>query len=400
MFLFIQLIILFCSFIRAEYVLYKYDGTELTEQEHRKAYQILLEQQWPTAPAFNSNYNPEIDEETEIAKRLKREVPTVYARWIPKIVYERVLTKKMTDKTYEAMQVYDSQIIESGKDINTLPHFIALHKKANQLLQIALNAVSLDYENSDLIKYYYKIMTAEKMFDTTGKAFTDNVDSLSLKILLLEEQFKTKPNIFLVFRAGPFLPERDFSPSMLQNFANDLSATNVNELRKIRRDHLHNISYGLSFFGALRNCQGASCSHYYYYFGDEDKTYGYALPLKKTDILNDTQFFGIPPLTTLIGSFFCCGELFHARAYTLLTDDLQARQEIESSFKIMYGSRFKPWYDYWTQDSIVSRLVFKVNSPEEVIKQAALRSRYIVQNAIPLNDATKELIDDARSIYK
>jgi hypothetical protein len=415
-----QLVIFLCSFVQAEYVLYKYDGTELTEQEHRKAYQILLEQQWPTAPAFNKKYNPEIDEEVEIAKRLKAEVPTVYARWIPNIVYEFIVDRNINwawfaEEKFEnviyfsqlnsnRLLVDDSHIVEFGKDINTLAHFVAIHKKANKFLQIALNEVALNHEDGDLTGHYYKIMTGKSI---DNKDIFNETDYLVFKILLLEEHFKFEPNTFLLFRASPDLPERDFSLSRLQRLKEGLFAAHINKPHKIRLDHLHNISYGITFFAGRRNAEGR-CP-YCHYIDYPKNQYGYVLPLKKSHVLSGAQLFGIPPLMTLISSFFCeptCN-LFHPRAFTLITDELKARSDVQDGLSELMRQqdagtidKNDTWHNYWMRNDVLSRLLFQLDSSEEVVKQAALRNRYIVENAIPLNDATKVLIESARAVYE
>ena len=143
--------------------------------------------------------------------------------------------------------------------------------------------------------------------------------------------------------------------------------------------------------------------------------YGYVLPIKKSSVLNGEQFFGVPPLTIFISSFFSRGEFFHPRAFTLLTDEIVVRQDIEDAFwKWMAGNEDwievqqedwscikgdKTWYQYFTQDLLQSQYVVMLNSGKEVVKQAGLRRQYIVQNAIPLNDTTKKLIDNAQKMY-
>lgn len=426
----ILLVIFLSSFIQTEYVLYKYDGTELTEQEHRQAYQILLEQQWPTAPAFNPNYNPKLDEEVEITKRLKAEVPTVYAQWIPIIAYEllaneglkTIVTQESVSKDIYKNIVDDELILKCGQEINLIPFFISLHKKCNDYLSSVLQNSPLNYKNNELIPYYYQIILEKTGLENRIATISHRKDlmptaheyqNIIVKILMLEQKCKLQPDLFLLYRSGAFLPSRDFSVQQLKNLKNDLLSLNVGKIPKIRSEHLYNISYGASFFGAIG--LDSSASPAYYFFNDLERMYGYVLPIKKSSVLNGEQFFGVSPLTTFISSFFCRGELFHSRAFTLLTDEMTVRQDIEDAFwQWMAGNEDwieakqedwncikgdKTWYQYFTEDHLVSQFVFKLNSACQVVKQAALRRQSIVKNAIPLNDATKKLIDNAREMY-
>lgn len=414
------------SFIQSEYVLYKYDGTELTEQEHRQAYQILLEQQWPTAPAFNSNYNPKLDEEVEIAKRLKAEVPTVYARWIPTMAYEllaneglkTIVTQESVSKNIYKNIVDDELILKCGREINLIPFFISLHKKCNDYLSSVLKNSPLNCKGKEFISYCYKIILEnidlEKRIATISHRkdlmpAAHEYQNIIVKILMLEQKCKLQPDLFLLYRAGAFLVERDFSLQQLKDYKNDSYDLPI----KIRPEHLYNISYGASFFGGIGLDSSASPA---YYFFATPQRYGYILPIKKSSVLNGEQFFAVPPLTIFISSFFSRGELFHPRAFTLLTDELTVSQDIEDAFwKWMAGGEDwievkqedwscikgdKTWYQYFTQDLLQSQYVVMLNSGKEVVKQAGLRRQYIVQNAIPLNDATKILIYKAQKIYK
>jgi hypothetical protein len=347
----------------------KDNGKSLTEEEHKAAYQAELNNQFPSAPLYNKNYDPTKNETVEIQKDLDQKAPGVKASWIPTAWYEwfyiknrdnRFVDDKLLNDQDWLMHSYlnDFETEQSFSTANQNEKLVAEHKCFNEVISGYVEKQQPQKENETEKNYLKRIYLTDKTDEIVSNACNWEINN--------KETF-----LYPMYRGGGGgLPEfRDDQVSQV-------ASNNKNALSEALKNT--SASYGNSLYAGFY-CERLGCTRKYIDRSQE----GYILPINKTNHDHWKRLFFLSPLS-ILGGMYGVGQLFHNRS------------------KLFWDEE---WNNGWRLVSGIRRIDKKVpeylihHCDEQTAKEKILeRQRYIIKNAIPLTSDTATTLEHARKI--
>lgn len=344
----------------------------LTHDMHKKAYQLSLHHEFPTAPHYNKHYNPTTCETKSLQNALAKENSEIEAFWIPKTLYELFVIYEH-ENSYTEYKGYTGELENSNFEellmINQHTKNIHLHKQINDAI---LTFLQQHPQQKTQTEESYFINLAENIICQLPVKFKDLKDEILKAISEEYSHHKYNPETFLLYRSGP-LDKRDFNP--YANYA----------LNHTKKEHSSlpeqiSLSFGAGFFTAYYTDRGACAATI---FCKIEKPYSYIFPINKKDTLENKNSFFVPPLGP-ITSFFSQGEAFHARTKTA-------------------GYVIKPdgWCTWKNPFPKVLSENIRTNYLTGSTKQNAYYKKLytnLIQKAIPLNKPTEHAVETLKNM--
>ncbi|RTL07015.1 hypothetical protein EKK58_02440 [Candidatus Dependentiae bacterium] len=345
---------------------HKHTKQPLAFDIHQKAYNLSLNHEFPTAPHYNTQYNPTICQTKALQDALDQENSEIEALWIPKTLYELFIIHEY-ENNYTKYKGYtgdlDNSDLKELLTINQDADNITLHKQVNEAILLFLH--QHPYQETQPKEAYW-INLAEHIINQLPIEIKELKEEILNAIKQEYHYHKHHPETFLLYRSGP-LNQKDFNKEA--NYALNHTKNEKPGLPK----HI-SLSFGAGFLSAYCTDHGACSAKI---LCKETKPYAYTLPINKKDTIDHKNPFFVPPLAA-IPSFFSKGEAFHARTKTA-------------------GYVAKP--DGWcTNKSHFPKILSTPISLNPFHTAQAKHTYYknlyrsLIQKAIPLNKPTENLI--------
>lgn len=258
----------------AETFFFKTNGEPITEREHTILYDIKLRNQFPMCLAYGDGATVPDDEIAAIQKELDEKLPGVEVMFIPTVLYEKIFQKVSTEE----------------RMANLLPQS-PIHWYMSRVSWELYHESSAFKPKAETLHYAFNEQLLMELLPNSQPTKNSLSRALYDATYCLPALDKYAANLEMrAFRKGQFLLWR---------------GTNTLEEAPLGNQAL---CFGSSLYGCIFNAPLA-CA---WYCISQDGAYGYAVPIPKKEFRKFSNYFYVPPITTIQG-LFGTGDFSHPR---------------------------------------------------------------------------------------
>ncbi|MFA6066552.1 MAG: hypothetical protein WC707_05230 [Candidatus Babeliaceae bacterium] len=330
------------AMLKAETIFFKTDGSVISDDEHKKIYDIKLHNQFPTSLNYN---NFQEDEIAAMQNALDTQVPGVKVQFIPTSLYEMFVfhflnphlnNTNIESKTGGALynvtsfknrllakfNQRDTEAHSSEKSLNLNSPLYNLFGNADGKIKLPFDLIN---NHSSLIDFH-KIINRHIVAHLTA----NNIQPAQLNFdacrSIVNDQFQGQATEVFSSLSGY---NRSIHSDIIESIKQEYIAHNNNTfllyrgtvaVENYRPDENAALSFGTSWFAGLffdnhKNGHSSAVAYSHHLYKGSN---GYVLPISKKEYVHGPlgNQFHIPPLSTLAG-LFGRGEYFHPRSKIL-----------------------------------------------------------------------------------